>query len=153
MSISDPKSLINQVASGDASAEEIHLLGEMIARDSSLAAELKEELEFSEWMRHALNDLSAEHHTDLIEAIDHRELTIEQWIDLGRSGEMSPATADELARRLLDAPEDAAKLRSGLIDDEWIAQIVSEEKQEDAVPASDCGSDSEDRHAGETDSR
>ena len=45
---------------------------------------------------------------------------------------MTPATADELARRLLESPEDAAKLRSGLMEDEWIAQIVSREKQEDA---------------------
>ncbi|MDF1816158.1 MAG: hypothetical protein P1V20_28415 [Verrucomicrobiales bacterium] len=128
----DPRTLLTQVALGEASDEEMVRLGEIMDKDPALARELREELEFSEWIRHAVSDPFSSGESALIESFELGDLTAQDRIHMVRDGDLSKSTADEAARILLDAPELAAELRSSLFEDERIAQIVSPAKSEDA---------------------
>jgi hypothetical protein len=132
MESTDPKFLIDRLVMGEASPEEINFLCGLINHDQSLARKLREELAFSEYIRHALKDRSMSYSEDLRESLDLQELTLNEKFSLLRDGDLSASAADELARQLLDSPAEAARLRSDLIEEEWIAQIVSETKNEAA---------------------
>ena len=133
MNSSDAKTLIDRIASGEASGEEIRLLGQLAHGDGGLAGQLREELEFSELIRQALEPAKhAGQSEGLRDLLDHQSLRAEEWINLARDGELTPALGDELARRVLDSPEFAEQLRAALFEDEWFAQAVSDQKSEEA---------------------
>ncbi len=132
MESTDPKFLINRIVMGEASPDEINFLCGLMKNDETLARALREELAFSEWIRHALKDRSSAYSEALLESMDLQELTMDERFSLLRDGDLSVSAADQLARLLLEAPEEAERLRSDLTEEEWITQIVSGNKSEDA---------------------
>ncbi|MDF1754254.1 MAG: hypothetical protein P1U89_15825 [Verrucomicrobiales bacterium] len=132
MESNDSETLIDRLVAGEASDFEVARLSEMVGRDPTLAEELREELQFSEWIRHAVRDDASAQDQSLFDSLEFRDLSVEERVSLARDGDLSSAAADELARNLLDAPDLAANLRSELFEDEMIAQIVSSAKSENA---------------------
>lgn len=132
MELTDLTSLLNQVIIGEASDDEILRLSQLLDEDPGLTSRLRDELEFSEWIRLALRDHTQEFDHFLSDAVDQENLSVDERIQLARDGDLSRGGSDELARYLVDDPEKTKALRSDLFEDERIAQIVSPAKSETA---------------------
>ncbi len=128
--------LIALCSVGEATVEELDTLSQLVGKDPSAGRELREALAFSEEMRQALRDLSAEQESALVEAVDRGCLTEAEWIGRARDGDLSPTAGDELARHLIEDPGLAARLRAALCEEEWLSQAACPARSEEAFVSS-----------------
>ncbi len=124
--------LLSDLLSGDASGESLRELAELASHDKSLASRIRSELEFSEMLGQAVRVEPLDGNRLFTEALDASSLSREELMARATDGEISGAECNELAKALFDAPDEVARLKKQLAENEWMREAVSDSRGEAA---------------------
>jgi len=127
-----PQNLVHALIEGEEHGD-FAALSRAASEDPALAATLREELAFSEWIRQALRGGDTESESaDLARVLDDGIPSATELSQLACDGMGTRFDWDRLARHLNEHPADATALRLRLAEDEWLRQALSEAKSEES---------------------
>ncbi|MDF1659344.1 MAG: hypothetical protein P1U58_17140 [Verrucomicrobiales bacterium] len=124
--------LISEFLSGDSSEAILSELADLALKDASVAARIREELEFSEMLRQVVEDDVADSQALFVESKAAFAQSKDQLVEKACDGRINPAECNQLAKFLLNEPDEVATLKKSLAEDEWIRGAVSESRSEEA---------------------